>query len=324
MTVGAITGFMADRMRTATLDLREGARHFELSGDLLCTADLNGNLLHVNGAWQRALGWTREELLEHPFLELVHPDDRERTATESARAGETDRAVSFTNPIGQRTAGTAGSNVLAGRSRDLSGLPVARDITERREAIRSREEAQQRFRRIFDDSFAGIALVGMDGRIIEANRTLAGFLGYPPEQLVGAHTLTEFAEEEYMGPVAEGVEAVLAGERDAYRGQLQVRRKDGELIRADLTLSVIRDADGTPLYRLSQMLNIQAEKVAEAKLRHLAAPLVACSTVAGSRPSWLGSSTTRANKRARRLCCCSTSTASSRSTTASGTARATR
>jgi diguanylate cyclase (GGDEF)-like protein/PAS domain S-box-containing protein len=36
----------------------------------------------VNGAWERALGFTREELTSTPFIEFVHPDDRERTRAE--------------------------------------------------------------------------------------------------------------------------------------------------------------------------------------------------------------------------------------------------
>jgi diguanylate cyclase (GGDEF)-like protein/PAS domain S-box-containing protein len=147
---------------------------------------------------------------------------------------------------------------------------VARDATARREAERASGEARERFRRIFDDSFAGIALVDLDGRILEANRPLAAFLGVKPEELIGKHTLTEFAEPEQLARIQGGVDRVFSGADDTYRNEMQVRRADGKMVWVDLTVSVIRDEDGKPIYRLSQLLDIQARKQAEDQLRHLA------------------------------------------------------
>jgi len=269
--VGSLTGWMADRLRNAAIGLREGARHFELSGDLLCTADFQGNLVHINDAWERTLGWTREELMAEPFIELVHPDDRELTLAESARAAAGNATASFTN---RYRAKNGAYRCLEWSSRvDLeSGLifAVARDVTERREIERAGREARERFRRIFHDSFAGIALVGLDGKILEANRGLAKFLGQTPEQLVGKHTLTEFAGPEQVERIGAGVARVNAGEIDSFQDEIQVKRHDGKLIWVDVTMSVIRDDDGKPLYRLTQLLDIQARKEAEDQLRHLA------------------------------------------------------
>lgn len=51
---------------------------FELSSDLLCITNPDGYFVKVNSAWE-VLGWTEEELLSKPYLEFVHPDDREDT-----------------------------------------------------------------------------------------------------------------------------------------------------------------------------------------------------------------------------------------------------
>src|ERR1700754_4624139 len=58
---------------------REVERIFDLSLDLLCIAGLDGRFLRVNPAFERTLGYTRRQLLSRPFLELVHPEDQERT-----------------------------------------------------------------------------------------------------------------------------------------------------------------------------------------------------------------------------------------------------
>lgn len=54
-------------------------RLVDMSNDLICVATVNGMLLSVNSAFERTLGYTQEKLLSTPFLELVHPDDVERT-----------------------------------------------------------------------------------------------------------------------------------------------------------------------------------------------------------------------------------------------------
>ena len=54
----------------------ERDRLFEHSAEMLCVADLDGRFRQLNPAWQRTLGWTADELLARPYIELVHPDDR--------------------------------------------------------------------------------------------------------------------------------------------------------------------------------------------------------------------------------------------------------
>src|SRR2546423_7076480 len=65
------------------------ARLFALSLDLLAVAGFDGYLKLVNPAWERISGYTTAELTSRPYLEFIHPDDRERTAAEAARLAET-------------------------------------------------------------------------------------------------------------------------------------------------------------------------------------------------------------------------------------------
>jgi rsbT co-antagonist protein RsbR len=55
---------------------------FDGSVDLLATADLNGRFTRVNRAWERTLGHSPETMCSRPFIEFIHPDDREATIAE--------------------------------------------------------------------------------------------------------------------------------------------------------------------------------------------------------------------------------------------------
>lgn len=70
---------------------------FTLSVDLLCFLDFSGHFQRLNPAWEKALGFTRAELMAKPFIEFVHPDDRERTLAQNARVRAGGRALAFEN-----------------------------------------------------------------------------------------------------------------------------------------------------------------------------------------------------------------------------------
>lgn len=58
---------------------RDMVRFFELSPDLFCIAGFDGCFRRINANFPRVTGYTEHELLSQPFLNFVHPDDKERT-----------------------------------------------------------------------------------------------------------------------------------------------------------------------------------------------------------------------------------------------------
>jgi diguanylate cyclase (GGDEF)-like protein/PAS domain S-box-containing protein len=71
-------------------------RFFDLSHDMLCTSNLEGHFVEINAAWER-LGYSRDELRAIPFVDLVHPDDQERTEVESANLFKGEETIGFEN-----------------------------------------------------------------------------------------------------------------------------------------------------------------------------------------------------------------------------------
>jgi len=110
-------------------------RIFTLSSDMITVADFDGHFTRVNPAAEQILGYTEKELLARPYLDLVHPDDRERTAAEAISIEHGKSTMSFENRFVRKD---GSYKVLEWTTTPVveDGLMygVARDVTERRQA----------------------------------------------------------------------------------------------------------------------------------------------------------------------------------------------
>jgi diguanylate cyclase (GGDEF)-like protein/PAS domain S-box-containing protein len=275
VTVGAVTGVMAERLRGAVERAEESARHFELTRDLLCTVSFDGYITHLNDSWESALGWTAEELTSRPLVEFVQPDDRERTLEAAALAAAGDAPASFTNRLVTKDGRTRWIDWSSKADPEREAVyAVARDVTDRRATEEARREAEERFRRAFEDSAVGMAVVGIHGpernRILRANDSLATIVGMSREELEGTRSLAELADPDAVDMIAAGMQQLSAGELALFRCEFQIVRPDTRRVWVDLTTSLVHDANGEPAYRLSQVVDIDARKQAADQLRYLA------------------------------------------------------
>jgi len=114
---------------------------FDMVQDLLCTAGADGYFKSLNAAWERVLGWSRSELMARPYVEFVHPDDVERTASEAARIDEVDRElVAFENRFRTRDGDYRWLHWTA-RTDGETWFSVAFDVTDRKLAEAELREA---------------------------------------------------------------------------------------------------------------------------------------------------------------------------------------
>ncbi|MGZ5517347.1 MAG: sensor histidine kinase [Limisphaerales bacterium] len=107
---------------------------FNLSLDMLCIANADGYFKRLNPAFADTLGYSTEELLSRPFIEFVHPDDREPTMREVERqVVEGGKVLQFENRYRHKNGSW---RVLSWKSVPHPGafmFAAARDVTELRE-----------------------------------------------------------------------------------------------------------------------------------------------------------------------------------------------
>jgi diguanylate cyclase len=139
--VGGLTGHFATSLRALETVT---ARHFELSQDMICTADFNGYFTRVNPAFERILGYSEADLLGRPFLEFVHPQDRERTEEEAAALAEGAQTVHFQNRYFDKRSEVHWLEWMSQPVPEEEKIyAVARDVTERKALERELERLSQ-------------------------------------------------------------------------------------------------------------------------------------------------------------------------------------
>jgi diguanylate cyclase (GGDEF)-like protein/PAS domain S-box-containing protein len=158
--IGALVGRFADTLRSLEA---ESTRFFELSRDMICVAGFDGYFKRVNPAFERTLGYSRRELLGRPFVEFVHPDDRDDTDVEVGEISDGGRAtVHFQNRYVDKDGGAHWIEWTSVGVPDEERIyAVARDVTERKMLeqeleLRSRSDplTGMHNRRSFDESLA--------------------------------------------------------------------------------------------------------------------------------------------------------------------------
>jgi diguanylate cyclase (GGDEF)-like protein/PAS domain S-box-containing protein len=152
-------------------------------------------------------------------------------------------------------------------------VAIVQDITDRWEAERALADSEERFRLAFDDSLVGMALlrVGSDPhfRHLRVNRAMCEFLDRCEEELLGAGQTDVLCPED-AEVTQEAFEELLSGHRTCYRDEHRFRRAGGGIVWGLLSATLVRDADGAPLYVLSQIEDITSRKCAEEQLMHRA------------------------------------------------------
>jgi PAS domain S-box-containing protein len=140
------------------------------------------------------------------------------------------------------------------------GIPQAgtlREVLERERRRRGQlEEAvsavQQLFARAFEDSPIGMALVTLDGVALAVNPALASFLGYAPRELLG-RSVADVTPPEEVPAARMHLLRALGGAGDRYRLDKHYIHRNGYLVPATITVSLVRDEAGRPFSVFTQV-----------------------------------------------------------------------
>ena len=130
--------------------------------------------------------------------------------------------------------------------------------------------AEERFRRAFEDSGVGMALIGVDdGRMLDVNDALCRLAGRSRRDLLASRISDLLPPEDAAATLSAG-RALATGEAELVQSEQRMDGPGGEPVWVLLSVSVVRDADGHPTHRIVQLQDVSERKNVERQLKHLA------------------------------------------------------
>lgn len=136
-------------------------------------------------------------------------------------------------------------------------------------AQRLLQESEERFQSAFEYASIGMALVAPDGRWLRVNRALCAIVGYSESELL-AGSFQEITHPDDLASDLDNVRQLLAGEIQTFQTEKRYIHKEGRVVWVLLSVSLVRDGAGEPLYFVSQVQDISAMRQArEAQARRV-------------------------------------------------------
>ena len=244
----------------------------ESSGDLIHAVNLDGTIASWNLGAERMTGYTSDEVLGKKTEFLVPPrdDGRVRKNIRTIREGCT---IGPFDTIIRRKDGTEIDVSLTltpirNSNGEVTGAAaIARDISQRKQIERKLEEAEKKYRTIFEGALEGIFQTTLDGQALVANPAVARMLGYDsPQDFLSSVKNTAF--DVWVFPEERARYISLLKEAGVVRNfECQFRRKDGTILWAAFNARKTYAADGKTLVNESFIKDITESKLSEMQLR---------------------------------------------------------
>ncbi|EIJ45942.1 diguanylate cyclase/phosphodiesterase with PAS/PAC sensor domains protein [Herbaspirillum sp. GW103] len=241
-----------------------------------CRDDAHWTLEFVSEGCYALTGYTPEDLLLNSrisFLQLTHPEDRAMVRShidlcmrERRRIDIEYRIVHADGSLRWVWERGVGLYNAAGAVEAMEGF--LQDVTERKEAAQALQEAERRYRSIFENAIEGVFQTTPDGTYIAVNPALARIYGYhsPEDLIVG---LRDIRHQLYVEPERRSEFMRLMEQQGSVSNfESRVYRRDGDIIWISENARAVYDDGGTLVCYEGTVEAITERKLYEAEMRH--------------------------------------------------------
>ncbi len=260
---------------TASALLESEYRYYTLAKILpvgIFRADAAGDCWYVNERFLEMAGLTTAQALGEGWTQSLHPEDRSRVLSQwyCAVKEKLPCKLEYRFCHGDLTTWVFCQAVpeIAKSGEVLGYLGTLTDMSDRKQAEFALQQAEEKYRSIFENVIEGIFQTTADGRYLSANPALARIYGYELAADLIAN-IQDIDRQLYLDPNRR-VEFLRAIEKYGFVSEFesQVYRADGTAIWVSENGRAVRDTDGNLLYYEGTVEDITLRKITEDKLVH--------------------------------------------------------
>jgi len=270
VTVEEVTG-----RKDMEKELRESEERFRAvfmsTMDAIVVTDPSGKgkVLSVNPAACRMFGYTEQEFLgldREALLDTGDPGVRDMLQRRE-KSGQATATVRYKRKDGTTFLGELSTIFFLDSGGNRRAVGVIRDISRRKQDEDALRESNEQFRAMFDSTNVGMAQGDpYTGKLLHVNETFAHMLGFSVAELTGI-PFSEVTHPDDRKSNLEGVSRLVRGEIGIFAAEKRYLRKNGDIIWALVTVSLVRDTSGKPLRTVVVIKDITKRKLAEEAIR---------------------------------------------------------
>lgn len=252
------------------LDGGVGSVFWEMSVDMLATANQDGYLTAVNPSWERILGHPPAELTSKSYLYFVHPDDLDKTIAEAQALTDPEHVTAgFQNRYRSKRGSYHWLDWSARISDDRKSIYcVVRDITDQMLHQQALADSERRYRLLAENATDVVWLVDKVGAFAWVSPSTRHVLGNDPKDLLGTDG-SELVHPEDLALLGS-VRARLENGESKVDFESRIRTTSGEYRwmsgTASLALDEDGDEDGSVIGRLITLRDIHERVLAREAL----------------------------------------------------------
>lgn len=247
----------------------QGAIVANMAEGVVLVRRADGAIVYANETFERMFGYGAKEMIGLPIASVNAPTEKspEETALEIGRAlrreGEWHGEIENIRKDGTRFWSSANISTFDDRQHGQVWVSVHTDVTEHHLAEEALRNAEERFRRVFEEGPIGIVMVARDRVITDANDAFCSIVGYRPDEVIGI-AFADLTHPDDVDLDADLGRQVLAGRIPSYRVEKRLLSKAGATVWISLTATIVRDRAGRPAYGLGIIEEITERKRMEA------------------------------------------------------------
>lgn len=232
-------------------------------------------ILMSNPASYRIFGFEKsdEEIISKlTYKELVHPEDLEMANSyrEQLLGGEIDSyklELRYFNKEKEPIWCDVNTSIIRSEG-EVAELIVTQveDITDRKLLENRAEETSGQFKNAFEFSPNGMAMISLDGKWLKVNRILSKLLGYSQKEFLELD-FNEITHPEDIEIDSEYLKELFHNKKKSYKIEKRYIHKNGNIVYGLISVSLLRDPEGSPLYFIVQINDISDSVVAKEALK---------------------------------------------------------